>query len=145
MRNRKIRNERLMGRDDKDLAYRLDDICRKYAEVGLGTVSELGKCLKYIANGADKLGCSFMLQRVDRGTRYKEEDITDFLRVAERHLKADSDIFFEITYIDGEEPGNQYMLTINDFDGHFEEFAEFIFTPYDDDVEKLESRIRNKL
>ena len=135
--------ERLMGREDKELGYALDKICHKYAEVGYDTVFSLGKSLRDIAKDADTLGCSFTIQCVNRGSRSKQMDIEDFLKVAKRHLDADSDIFFDITYIDGEEPGNQYMLTINDFDGHIEEFAEFIFTPNDDDTQSLSESKRS--
>ena len=37
--------------------------------------------------------------------------------------------------MDGAEPGDHYLLTIDDYDGNIEEFAEFIFIPFDDDDE----------
>ena len=137
MRNRK--NERLIGRSDKDLAYSLDNLCKKYAEVGFASIEEMGECLWEIAKGANKLGCYFKLQRVDSGTRYRLEDIDTFLKVAKRFLDTNSDDFFEITYMDGAEPGDQYLLTINDYDGNMEEFAEFIFIPFEDEEAALES------
>lgn len=120
----------MLSKSDKDLAYSLDDLCRKYAEVGFASIREMGRCLWEIAKGANKLGCDFKLQRVDGGTRYRAEDINTFLGVAKRFLDPNSDDFFEITYIDGADPGDHYLLTINDYDGNIEEFAEFIFIPY---------------
>lgn len=123
------KNERIYS-DDLELAYALDDVCRKQAEFGMDSVSMLRKSLKAIERGANELGCAMYLQITDNGARYAKQTVEEFLVKAENFF-LDDDTFLEVTFIDGE-PGNQFMLTFNDFDGNCEECAEFIFIPYED-------------
>jgi len=124
------KNERVYS-DDLELAYALDDVCRKQAEFGMDSVSMLRKSLKAIERGANELGCAMYLQITDNGARYAKQTVEQFLVKAENFF-LDDDTFLEVTFIDGE-PGNQFMLTFNDFNGNCEECAEFIFIPYDED------------
>jgi len=124
------KNERISS-DDLELAYALDDVCRKQAEFGMDRVSMLRKSLKAIERGANDLGCSMYLQITDNGARYAKQTVEEFLLKA-KNFFLDDDTFLEVTFIDGE-PGNQFMLTFNDFDGNCEECAEFIFIPNDED------------
>ena len=132
--------ERLMDRKNKELGYALDELCRKHAEVGFSSIDELRRALVDIRRGADKLGCRLMIQMVDSGKRYRPVLVEDFCDNVERYL--DEDTFIEITFLDGEEPGNQYMLTLNDYEDHIEELADFIFIPNIDDAQMVESTCR---
>ena len=127
---KRLVKERLVDSNDKELAYDLDAVCRKHAEVGFNSVDEMRKSLADIAKKAFDLGCETYLQPVDGGTRYVKKTVDEFCKYAKRYDGEDS--FFEISFTEGE-PGGMFMITINDFDGNFEEFAEFIFIPFSDD------------
>jgi len=132
--------ERLVDSNDKELAYTLDDICRKHAEVGFESVDEMRKSLVDIEKKAFNLGCETYLQPVDGGTRYTKKTVGEFCKYAEKYVYDDS--FFEITFTDGE-PGDMFMITINDFDGNFEGFADFIFVPFEDNEDLYKESCRH--
>lgn len=100
------------------------------------------KSLVDIAKKAFDLGCETYLQPVDGGTRYAKKTVDEFCKYAEKYV--DDDSFFEISFTDGE-PGDMFMITINDFDGNFDGFADFIFVPFEnnEDLYKESHRRRN--
>ena len=123
MRCKKLFNEQIDNKADM-----LDDICHKYSEVGYDTVSSLGKSLYAIAQAADQLGFTTSIQLVDSWGRGYIISIDRFLQQASKFV-LDEDSYFDITYIDGNEPGDHYIITINDVNGAIEAYADFVFSP----------------
>ena len=65
----------------------------------------------------------------DNGAKYEKQDVDSFCKKAARYI--DDDTFIELSFID-DVPGNNYALTLNDYDGNMEEFADLVFIPFTD-------------
>lgn len=126
--NIRKKNERLES-DDEDLGIALDKACKKHAEVGFASINELRQALNEIKRSANKLGCALLIQITDNGARYEKQDVDSFCKKAARYI--DDDTFIELSFID-DVPGNNYALTLNDYDGNMEEFADLVFIPFTD-------------